>query len=172
MKHLTLICLLVLLPVSSAWAEPTFEVAFSPNGGATELITKAIGEAHQSIRLVGYGFTSKPIAQALLEAQKRGVDVRVVLDRSNVTARYSGATFLANVGIPVRIDFQHVITHDKFIVVDSELIETGSFNFTAAAEHSNAENVLVIRNAPQLAELYLSNWVTLWNESEPLASRY
>src|ERR1035438_10512000 len=80
------------------------EGAFSPNGGATELVVKTIGEARQSIRVAAYSFSSKPIATALLDAHKRGVDVRVVVDKSNATARYTAATFLANEGVPVRVD--------------------------------------------------------------------
>ena len=55
--------------------------------------------------------------------------MRVVVDKSNETARYSAATFLANQGVPVRIDYQYAIMHDKFMVIDGETLETGSFNF-------------------------------------------
>lgn len=136
---------------------PAAEVAFSPGGGATALVVKTIAQARQSIRVAAYSFTSKPIAQALLEAHKRGIDVRVVLDKSNATARYSSATFLANVGIPTRINHRYAIMHDKFIVVDGERVETGSFNFTASAEARNAENVLVLRD-PAVAQRYAREW--------------
>ena len=54
------------------------EVAFSPSGGATELVVKVIGAAKQSIRVAAYAFTSRPIAKALVEARKLGVDVEIV----------------------------------------------------------------------------------------------
>ena len=41
---------------------------FHPSKGATELVNKAISEAHRSIRVAGYSFTSRPIAKALVEA--------------------------------------------------------------------------------------------------------
>lgn len=150
----------------------TIEVAFSPDMGATNLVVKAIDEARHSIRVAAYSFTSKPIAQALLAAHKRGVDVKVVVDKSQAKARYTSATFLANVGIPTRIDYRYAIMHSKFIVIDGVNVETGSFNFTSAAEHRNAENVLVLRNDAAVAKQYADEWARLWDESQPLAPKY
>lgn len=144
---------------------PSTEIAFSPNGGATALVVKTIESAHQSIRVAAYSFTSKPIAQALLDARKRGIDVRVVVDKSNATARYTAATFLANQGVPMRIDYRYAIMHDKFIEVDGEAVETGSFNFTRAAEFSNAENIIVLHD-PTVAQRYEQEWKRLWGESQ------
>jgi len=66
------------------------EVAFSPNGGCTDLVIKVINSAKTSIRVLAYSFTSAPIAKALVEAHKRGVDVQVVVDKSQKSAKYSG----------------------------------------------------------------------------------
>ena len=153
-------------------ASALVEVAFSPRAGATELVIKAISSAHASIRLAAYSFTSKPIAQALVDAHKRGVDVQVVVDKSQKSARYSSATFLANMGVPTRVDLMHKIMHNKFIVVDAKHVETGSFNFTSSAENGNAENAIVLWNNPQLAAIYTANWREHWDHSEPYAARY
>ena len=143
------------------------EAAFSPASGGTELVVKVIASARKSIRLSAYSFTSKPIAQALVEAHRRGVDVCVILDKSQRTERYSSATFLKNSGIPTRIDCRHAICHNKYIIVDEKTVETGSFNYTNAAEKNNAENVLVTWNAPDLARVYLENWTHHWDHAEP-----
>jgi len=148
------------------------EVAFSPHGGCTALVVKVIQSARTSIRVLAYSFTSAPIANALVEAHKRGVDVRVVVDKSQKSARYTSANFIANAGIPVRIDFKHAIAHNKVIVVDGHTVEQGSFNYTRAAENSNAENVLVNWDNPKLAELYLRDWKKHWDHSEAVAARY
>ena len=177
---LALACLLNAAPVSAAFfhkdatelGTASIEVAFSPDMGATDLVVKAVGEAHRTIRVAAYSFTSKPIAQALLEAHKRGVDVKVVVDKSQAKARYTSATFLANVGIPTRIDYRYAIMHSKFIVIDDVNVETGSFNFTSAAEHKNAENVLVLRNDAAVARKYTEEWMRLWDESETLQPNY
>ena len=153
-------------------AEGSQEVAFSPKDGATELVVKVINSARQSILLAAYSFTSKPIARALVDAHNRGVDVEVVVDKSQKSARYSSATFLANMGIPVRVDSMHAIMHNKFIVVDGQDVENGSFNYTSAAENRNAENALVNWNNPKLAAIYTANWQEHWDHSEPYQSRY
>jgi phosphatidylserine/phosphatidylglycerophosphate/cardiolipin synthase-like enzyme len=111
------------------------------------------------------------IAQALLTAHKHGIDVKIVLDKSQATATYSSATLLANVGIPVRIDQQYAIMHDKFMVIDDETVETGSFNFTQSASNMNAENVIVLHDAA-VAKRYAQEWDKLWAESVEMKARY
>jgi phosphatidylserine/phosphatidylglycerophosphate/cardiolipin synthase-like enzyme len=147
-------------------AAGTIEVAFSPNGGGAALVVKAIGEAKKTIKVQAYSFTNADIAKALVDASKRGVNVRVVLDKSQETEKYTSATFLANAGVPVRIDDEFAIAHSKIMIVDDENIVTGSFNFTKAAEERNAENVLVIRGNKELAKLYVQNWQWRWDASE------
>ena len=90
-----------------------------------------------------------------------------VVDKSNATARYTAVTFLANQGVPVRVDYQYASMHHKFIVVDGVTLATGSFNFTASAEAKNAENVLALQD-PAEAERYQREWGRLWGESEPV----
>ena len=147
-------------------ATGTIEVAFSPNGGGAALIIRTIGEAKKSIKVQAYSFTNADIAKALLDAHKRGVNVRAVLDKSQETEKYTSATFLANAGVPVRIDDDFAIAHNKIMIIDEETVITGSFNFTKAAEEKNAENVLVIRGNKELAKLYLQNWQWRWDASE------
>ena len=160
-----LLALLLLASPAEACDAPTIEVAFSPGGGATAAVERAIREAGRSVRVAAYGFTSRPIAQALVEAHARGIDVRAVLDKSNARGRRSAAPLLVAAGIPVRIDSRHAIMHDKFVVVDGATVETGSFNFTRAAEVGNAENVIVLRGYPGVASRYEGRWDKLWAES-------
>lgn len=132
-------------------------VWFSPNGGCTEAICHELASAKQTILVQAYSFTSAPIAKALVDAYKRGVKVQVILDKSQKTEKYSSATFLANQGVPVKIDSKHAIAHNKVMVIDGETIITGSFNFTKSAEGKNAENVLILRSKA-LADEYVRNW--------------
>lgn len=153
-------------------ATPEIEVGFSPEGSAEALVIKAIAAARKSIRVLAYSFTSQPIAQALLAARKRGVDVQVVVDKSQRTEKYTSATFLANSGIPVRVDSQHAIAHNKILVIDGQHVETGSFNYTAAAAKKNAENAIVIWNNPGLAKVYAENWQKHWQHSDVYGAKY
>ena len=138
-------------------ADP-IEVCFSPNGGCTDAIVRELGRAKSSVRIQAYSFTSSAIAKAIIDAKKRGVQVEAVLDKSNRTDKYSGATFLKNQGCDVLIDAKHAIAHNKIMIIDEKVIITGSFNFTKNAEEANAENLLVIREQPKLVEQYLANF--------------
>lgn len=146
-------------------------VYFSPNGGCTEAIVREIDGAKTDIYVEAYSFTSTPIAKALLSAFKRGVKMEAILDKSQRTARYSSATFLANVRIPTFIDAAHAIAHNKIMIIDGITVITGSFNFTKAAEERNAENLLVIRSK-DLAKLYMDNWMKHREHSEPYQARH
>jgi phosphatidylserine/phosphatidylglycerophosphate/cardiolipin synthase-like enzyme len=150
----------VIIPPHIAFPQdksPTWEVYFSPKGGATDAIIRELNKAQTTVLVQAYSFTSAPIAKALLNAHKRGVKVEVILDKSQRTDQYSSATFLHNQGITVKIDVQHTIAHNKVMIIDGETVITGSFNFTKAAEENNAENLLVIHDK-KLAERYIKNW--------------
>jgi phosphatidylserine/phosphatidylglycerophosphate/cardiolipin synthase-like enzyme len=142
------------------------EVRFSPDGGCTQSIVSAIRQAKTSIHLQAYSFTSTPIAEALIHAHKKGVQIGVILDKSHRSERSSVAPRLHEAGIPLWIDTRHAIAHNKVIIMDRERVLTGSFNFTKAAEGSNAENLLSIRDSA-LASLYLQNWETHRTHSTP-----
>jgi phosphatidylserine/phosphatidylglycerophosphate/cardiolipin synthase-like enzyme len=133
------------------------EVYFSPRGGCTDAVVRELKAAKRSVLIQAYSFTSRRIAKAILEAHERGVDVSAIFDKSNWTKNYSAADFAQHSDIPVLIDGNHVIAHNKVIIIDGQVVITGSFNFTRAAEESNAENLLVIRDK-SIAEKYTANW--------------
>jgi len=179
MRFIATIWLLALLFATPSFAGTpagghacAFEAAFSPDGGARSLILKTINLAEKSIHVAAYSFTSKPVATALLAAHKRGVDVRVVADAKSNGGGYTAATFLANEGVPVRLNAYYAIMHNKFMVVDGRDLQTGSFNFTASAANKNAENVLVLRDVPELAARYDQEWQRLWDAATPMKKRY
>ncbi len=157
-------------PPAPATAPSSIEVYFSPRGGCTEAIVRELGNAQSSVLVQAYSFTSAPIAKALVAAHQRGVRVEVILDSSQKSDKYSEADFLANMGIPTRLDGQHAIAHNKVMIIDNRVVITGSFNFTRSAETSNAENLLVIRDAA-LAERYAANWAEHAAHSEPYRGR-
>ncbi|MDR3449733.1 MAG: phospholipase D family protein [Alphaproteobacteria bacterium] len=155
---------------NSAEAMPppaAMELAFSPGGGATDLVIKAIQSAHKTIHVASYSFTSRPIAHALIAAHQAGIDVAIVIDHEEVEQRrHSVAPLLTNAGVPLRVDIVHALLHDKYMIIDGKNVETGSFNYTAGAEEHNAENVLVLWDDPKLASAYEANWQSLWDKAE------
>ena len=147
-----------------------WSVYFSPNGGATQAVVNALSKARKTVLVQAYSFTSAPIAKALIQAHKRGVDVRIILDKSQRTQRYSSADLVANAGIPTLIDPAHAIAHNKIMIIDGRTVITGSFNFTKAAEEKNAENLLVIQDS-KLASRYTKNWQVHASHSEKYTGR-
>jgi phosphatidylserine/phosphatidylglycerophosphate/cardiolipin synthase-like enzyme len=149
---------------------PVPEVYFSPKGGCTQALVRELAASKQTILVQAYSFTSTPIAAALVAASRRGVRVEAVLDKSNKTGKYSAADFLVNARIPTWIDGSHAIAHNKVMVIDNSTVVTGSFNFTKAAEESNAENLLILRS-PDLAALYTDEFLRHRDHSTPYAGR-
>ncbi|MDR2463002.1 MAG: phospholipase D family protein [Verrucomicrobiales bacterium] len=143
---------------------------FSPAGGAEASIVSELQKAREQILLQAYAFTSAAIARALIDAKQRGVEVVAILDKSNESAKYSAAKFLANHDIPVYTDWRPTIAHSKILLIDGKTIITSSFNFTRAAELSNTENLLVIKKNPSLMVKYRKNFDQRLKESRKRGS--
>ena len=157
----------LVLPVTG-----TVQVAFTPGDDAGKLIADAINSAQRQVLVQAFSFTHRKIADALISAKQRGVDVKVVADKEQ-THRIPTSVIarIAAGGVPVFIDSAHNSAHNKVMVIDAGSPEaaliTGSFNFTQAAQHKNSENVLVIRGNKALTDLYLKNWRQHYEHSEP-----
>ena len=168
------IALATLLSISSlAHAAPSIEVGFSPEGSARELVLKTIGRAQHSIQMLAYSFQAPDIMQALVDARNRGVEVRVVIDKKRNLGKTSVAAmdFVTRNGVEVRTNDHFHIHHDKTIIVDGNTVETGSFNFAPSAETSNSENVVVIRDMPEVSRQYIEHWQSRWNLGKPYPAR-
>lgn len=163
------------LPLASAERTPSLQIeafaAFTP-GQALPLVLDTISGARSSIFVAAYAFTSRPVAVALRDAARAGVKVVVIVDAGEATKDYSAARFLANERVPVRLNARYALQHNKFMVVDGATVQTGSFNYTASAARRNAENVLVLRNAPAIAAQYTTEWQRLWHEGTDLPPAY
>lgn len=145
------------------------EVLFSPRGGCTEAIVTLINSSRESIQVQAYRLTSAPIAQALIAAHARGVRVTVLLDdRAFSPNKYSDASPFINAGMRVFLDDRHSEAHNKVIIMDRRCVVTGSFNFTAAAEDRNAENLLILRNMPKVIAAYMENFDAHLQHSQPV----
>jgi phosphatidylserine/phosphatidylglycerophosphate/cardiolipin synthase-like enzyme len=138
------------------------EVYFSPNGGCQEVIIKKIKSATDTIDIAMYYFTSVPIAEALAKAEKRGVEVRMYLDKSQRKGKWSKSSYLAKNGVEIRYKKGNGLMHHKFAVIDEKVLITGSYNWTKAAEGRNDENLLVIYDE-KVVKRYLCKFKELWN---------
>ncbi len=132
------------------------EVYFSPNGGVTDAIVREIQNS-QIIYVQAYSFTSPVLGNVLIEAHNANKRVYLILDKSDVTGRGSLYNAFKINKLNICIDDKHAIAHNKVMILDNKKVLTGSFNFTVAAEKSNAENSLHILNV-DLAKRYMDNW--------------
>lgn len=155
-------------------ASGTLQVLFTPEDNATGQIVQAIEHAQKQVLVQTFSFTSREIAQALIVAKQRGVDVQVITDAEQMLRmERSKVPTVAAGGVPVFVDSRHDSAHNKVMVIDagsaSPSVITGSFNFTHAAQFKNAENLLIFRGNRELTAAYLENWRRHREHSQPLA---
>ncbi len=93
--------------------------------------------------------------------------ITVILDKSDIKERTRAVDDLHHEQITMYVDSKHPIAHNKIILIDGHTIITGSFNFTNQAEHSNAENLLVLHDRPKLYAAYKANFEHHLGHSEP-----
>ena len=164
----------LIFATGSTMAAASIDAGFSPEGSAQQLVLRTLDDAHESIRLMGYSFTSPEVVKSLVNARRRGVDVRVVIDQNGNRSKASIAAMnvVVNAGIPLRTNGQYKIMHDKVIITDGQNVELGSFNYSRSAAESNSENALVVREVPALAQTYLAHWQSRWDGGTDWDSAY
>ena len=136
-------------------------VLFSPRDECGKVILNKINEAKKTIDIAMYYFTSRPLAQALIEAKRRGVEVRVFLDGEGAKEYYSKANFLKKNKIPLKLEKGEGLMHNKFCIIDNVLLVTGSYNWTASADLRNDENMMLI-DSKEIIELYKVQFEKYW----------
>ncbi len=147
------------------------KVLFSPQDNCAQEIVSAIDKAEQYVFVAMYFFTSRPIAQALVRSQDRGVEVKICLDGEQPHYEYSKSGYLENKGINVRLITGSGIMHNKFCIIDDRITITGSYNWTARADLENDENILIIESE-ELARIYKEQFLKYWNGNYVDTSAY
>lgn len=148
---------------STSAAGGTLQAVFAPWDNVEAAVIDVIDNARKQVLVQAYLLTSKKIATTLVAAHRRGIDVRILIDASQLEkVSSSAAPDLAEAGIAIWLETAYQNAHNKIIVVDAgtsnATVVTGSFNFTWTAQHKNAENILIARNNPALASRYAQNW--------------
>ena len=146
----------------SASRYPNYSVCFTPSANhsrsCTDFIVQQIVDAKESIFVQAYGFSSKNIIHALINAKTRGVEIEIILDKSNF---HKNKKYILDLLTRYKIEFYQDkvpgIAHNKIMIIDKKKVLTGSFNFTDAAEKRNSENIIVLTDF-NIAEIYLKNW--------------
>jgi len=148
-------------------------VAFTPGDDAAGQIIDAIRQSRKQVLVQAFSFTHDGIARALVEAHKRGIEVKLIADRDQTEKMKRGQVAgIARGGVPVWLDSEHQGAHNKVMVIDAgqpyAQVITGSFNFTRAAQHKNAENVVFISGNDALIRAYAANWQRHLAHARPL----
>lgn len=157
MRRVLMPVALIVTFVGAAPSPALVSVCFVPGEGCGPQIVAAIAAARSEVRVQAYGFSSAPIIAALADARRRGVDVAIILDRSDERRLCERNGDLMAAGVPVWIDHVPGIAHNKVIVIDRRVVIGGSYNYTASAERRNAENATFI-DSPVVAARFLANW--------------
>ncbi|NPU85848.1 MAG: phospholipase D family protein [Syntrophaceae bacterium] len=145
------------VPAETVKGISSADVLFAPRGGLIEAVVQEIDKAGREIVVHSHSFPSYEVAKALAEAQKRGAKVVLLLDRSQKREKESTFYVLEKAGIQVYIDSDHVVANNNVMIIDKDVVITGSFNFTKEAEEKNAENMLIVRSS-KAAALFLKNF--------------
>jgi phosphatidylserine/phosphatidylglycerophosphate/cardiolipin synthase-like enzyme len=140
-------------------AQATYEALYTPGDAIDRRIEALIDAARSEVAVQAFSFTNRRIAQALVNAQRRGVRVSVQADRAQALETPGTVVpTLVRAGVPVWLEGRFAAAHDKVVVIDADSPEatliTGSYNFTMAAQLRNAENVLIVRHDAALAQRY------------------
>lgn len=149
------------------------EVHFSPKGNIESKIVKHINREQRQLSAALYWFTSGPIAQALIAAKNRGVEVEIIVDQDTVTGIAGKAQELVQEGIPVFVynGGNSSIMHHKFWIFSDGTLITGSFNPTQRANKANHENIIILEDA-DVASQYQQEFDRLKKICPPYTKRH
>jgi phosphatidylserine/phosphatidylglycerophosphate/cardiolipin synthase-like enzyme len=143
------------------------EIYFSPDDGVASRILELVSSAEESIAFMAYSFTSNDIGAAVVERAQAGITVEGVMDGSQITAG-QGTEYdpFLQAGLNVRLDGNEKgLMHHKVFIIDRKIVITGSYNFTASAETSNDENVVIIFS-PDAAAKYLEEFQKVYDQAQ------
>jgi len=142
------------------------EVYFSPDDGTMERVLELVQNAQESVLFMAYSFTDDDLAMAMIEAKNSGLNVVGVMDKAQALSNTGGEfqNLLEN-GIDVRLDGNPKSMHHKVIIIDGQIVVTGSYNFSKSAKTRNDENTLILHSS-EIAELYIEEFERVWEIAE------
>ena len=142
----------------------SIDIYFSPQDNTVEKgILPLINKAEKYIYVPAFVMTEKRIVTALLNAKKRGVDVKVIIDALSASGQYSKHQTLRNSGIPVKTENYAGKMHSKSIIIDDKYTIIGSMNFSKNGDKRNDENLLVIEDS-EIAKFYKQFFLYQWEK--------
>jgi mitochondrial cardiolipin hydrolase len=145
------------------------DAMFTRTRSVAEAIEGLLRGARRSIDAALYRFNNPRLAQALNDAHKEGVRVRLVTDRSKYEEGSTTQELLAKIHFPFRHtygrDGEGSKMHHKFVLLDDSVLLTGSYNWTSASEEKNYENLLILQE-PKLIETHRKEFEAIWKDAQ------
>jgi phosphatidylserine/phosphatidylglycerophosphate/cardiolipin synthase-like enzyme len=164
LKKITrILTVIILLLTSSIYGAEILSIRFPPCEDCHMPIIRLYDGAEKYIHLAIYSLTKDEIAEALIRAHKRGVEVKVLIDKAQAGIKDADDEKLEAEGIEVRRDKKPGLMHNKFAVIDGIIIYTGSYNHTEGATTKNDENYIIIKDIG-IAHIYETQFQKLWEK--------
>ncbi|KAG0268923.1 hypothetical protein BGZ95_002266 [Linnemannia exigua] len=137
---------------------------FFPSEESFKQLLKTLDNAKKSLDICVYTITDDHLANAIIRAHERGVQVRIISDSEKAEDLGSDVNRLRdNSDIPTRVDNSKSFMHHKFAVIDDALVINGSYNWTKGARFENKEN-LTLTNSPKAVQGFKTEFERLWAE--------
>lgn len=137
-------------------------IYFSPqNKTIQNTILPLIRNSKNYIYIPAFLISHKEMVSELIQAKNRGVDVRIITDALNASAKYSKVRELRAAGMPVKIENYAGKMHSKTMIIDDRYLVLGSMNFSKSGESKNDENLIVLENK-EAAIFYKKFFLYLW----------
>ena len=130
------------------------EVLFSPDDLVVNRLTQLVNDAKESVYFLSFAFANEDFGKVIRDKAAQGVKVSGVLDYDQVNPnnavpnpnQIAELDLFRQAGLDIRLDGGPEALNHKFIIIDSKIVVTGSYDFTNRAELENDENVLTIHN--------------------------
>ena len=149
------------LDMSSQIAAAAHSAYFTPGDACLRKLRELCSAAQKQIDICVFTLADDRLTDAVLQAHRRGVQVRIVSDDDKRFDSGSDITQLAAAGIEVRVDRGPAHMHHKFALFDTRVLANGSFNWTRSASLSNDENLVVSSDA-YLVRCFGGQFEALW----------
>lgn len=137
---------------------------FCPQDACESELIEQIDSAQKSIHCAVYLFTLEDVREAIIRAEERGVDVKLVLETQDSESEWSQYPSLRD-KVDVRLDGNQYLMHNKYCVFDGKIVWTGSYNWSKSGSERNNENVVILEDS-KIAEEYESDFERLYMLAE------
>ena len=140
------------------------DIYFSPQDKAlTNAVLPLIKQAKRYIYVPTFLLTDDNVSKELVNAHKRGVEVKIIIDALNSSIKRSKHNYLRQNGVLVKTENYAGKMHSKSMIIDDTYTILGSMNFSYSGENRNDENIIVIKDSG-VAKFYKEFFLYQWNK--------